>query len=84
MTPRQEEQSIIKEFGKEMQGKLDVHSGKGRLGFRFWNQEKLLELLETEIDELRHEVIHNDSEAIRKECADVANFAMMIWDSTNK
>jgi len=83
MTPRQEEQSIIKEFGKEMQGKLDFHSDKGRLGWRDKDIEIMVKWLDNEVKEL-NDALSESPENLRKECADVANVAMMIWDSTNK
>jgi len=80
----EEEKKLIKEFGREMQGKLDARSSKGRLGWRDKDIDTLLKWLEDEAFELVKAVGEEPEENIRKECADVANVAMMIWDKTNR
>ena len=83
MTPKQQEQELIKEFGKEMQGKMDARSKKGRLGWRENSLKDLSYLLYRELAELEREIWKKkqSKRAIQKECADVANFAMMMWDT---
>lgn len=78
----EEEQELIKEFGKEMQGKLNVRSKKGRLGWRSKDIEDIVTWLHEEVHELVMAIRNEPEENIRKECADVANICLFIWDKT--
>ena len=65
-------------FVKEMVKKLDENNHKGS-----WKDipiNRLIDLLNWEVEELEDETYDIDSnyENIIKECADIANFAMMI------
>lgn len=65
-------------FVTEMETKLDSNNYKGT-----WKNDsinRLFDMLEDEADELFSEIteINVSNENIIKECADVANFAMMI------
>lgn len=87
MTLKQQEQTLIEAFGKEMQKKLDKRSNKGRLGWRKKDIINLYKLLLGEVRELLEAVSKSEgksSKEIRDEAIDVANFAMMIWDKASK
>lgn len=65
-------------FVGEMVEKLDENNHKGTWKDLTFN--KLLDLLDDEVSELEDEVseLNPNYENIIKECADVANFAMMV------
>jgi len=44
----------------------------------------LIEMMELEINELKHELIEMDLNEARRECADIANFAAMIHDNISR
>ena len=79
---RDKEISLITRFGQLMQQKLDERSHKGRLGWRHKGIEEMLGWLKEEAEELLIEIETNPEEA-QRECADVANIAMFIWDKLN-
>jgi len=81
---RKAEQDLIKEFGKEMQGKLDVHSKKGRMGWKDKDVPDLWDELYDEVLELQEALRIGRKRAIQKECADVANICMFIYDKTKQ
>lgn len=65
-----------------MESKLSKNRIKGdRKAWLDTDYQILFDKLQEETEELRHEVYYEDNyEAIISECADVANFAMMIAD----
>jgi len=83
---REKEQQLIKDFGKLMQQKLDERSSKGRLGWRKQDLETLFSWLTEEVGELEEVLQFNpiNPEEVMRECADIANVAMFIWDSPKK
>ena len=71
-----EHDKIIEGFSNTMKIKLDVNGYKSH-----WSEKKnsyLLERLKEEVKDLENALINN--EPILGECADIANFAMMIAD----
>lgn len=68
----------VAKFAKDMDRVLDANSHKG--GWRGCSIEFLKDRLIQETYELVQAVATLDAEHVRKECVDVANFAMMIWD----
>lgn len=75
--------SVVQWFAGRMLDKMGVHSRKGVT----WREEKaswLLERLGDETLELKDAIESRDKEAIIKECADVANFTMMIADNARR
>jgi len=69
----------VLDFATVMQGKLDDNKHKG--GWSKCSQSYLVRRLDEEVTEIKHAIGENyDTEDIIKECADVANFAMMIAD----
>jgi len=70
-------------FSTNMEEKLRVHDeDKGLAGWIDMDPKKLLELLMGEVLELSDVMIGTewDNQKIINECADVANYAMMITD----
>jgi NTP pyrophosphatase (non-canonical NTP hydrolase) len=67
-------------FQRIMFDKLKANRHKG--GWKNASKRELFERLRAELTELQDEMLHGtpDPDAIAKECADVANFAMMIAD----
>ena len=61
-----------------MELKLRKNDHKG--GWSDMTPSQLLDLLETEVQELRGAINEGDPLDIAQECADVCNFAMMIAD----
>lgn len=52
-----------------------------------WDKLRLIELLdrlEDEVIELKDALLMNNYEQSQKECADIANYAMMIYDKRNR
>lgn len=72
----------VKKFAEAMIEKLNEPKNLAKSNWKECNTCYLFDRLEQEVSELRVEIIgDNTSEkAILKECADVANFAMMIAD----
>lgn len=73
----------VREFSNIMSVKLSENSHKG--GWQDMAKEELIHCLRTEVRELEDELEASDGTAeaqlmIRREAADVANFAMMIAD----
>jgi len=66
----------LKDFNVHMKHKLLVHKNKG--GYDRLSLEELTKLLHGEIKELRDDIAANNMVGIINECADVANYAMMI------
>lgn len=69
----------VRQFGKLMEHKLKAHDGK--CGWKHLTLEDLYQMMLKETKDLRDVLDSNDPNAIRFECADVANFAMMIADN---
>jgi len=71
----------LKTFVKIMDGKL--HENLRKPHWRTLSNTQLLLLLDQEILELKEAIKNNYTIShIQRECADVANFAMMISDNT--
>ena len=70
----------VKEFAEQMEQKLQANDHKG--GWRNCTVEELYARLLDEVSELQSELNfpEQDSDAIIAECADIANFAMMVAD----
>ncbi len=66
-------------FAAEMVAKLAENSHKAHWGTEA--NTRLLRRLREEVDELRDALIDGHPREIIRECADVANFAMMIADN---
>ena len=67
-------------FGQAMEEKLEEHADKGEL----WKEQPLSWLLDRlleEVEELKVALIDCTPQNAMRECADVANFAMMIHDN---
>jgi NTP pyrophosphatase (non-canonical NTP hydrolase) len=69
---------VNQKFIKAMQQKLDENDHKP--GWKDEDPQELLYLLTEEVEELRHAILFQGADDIVRECADVANFAMMIAD----
>lgn len=83
----------VKLFADEMENILKQNDHK--LHWSFFSEHSLFLKLQIEMNELKEAIgyldlekslIHEDKvkEAIKKECIDVANFAMMLWDNLEK
>lgn len=70
----------VRRFSLLMELKLRKNDYKG--GWQDVSAAKLLELLEGEVKELREALAEGDALDIAQECADIANYAMMIADVT--
>jgi len=68
----------IKWFNEEMRKKLRLNTHKPDA--RGCYKEDMMEKLLHEVEELTAVINHSDRTAIISECADVANYAMMIAD----
>lgn len=66
----------VVEFSKQMENKLKKNDYKG--GWSNLSAEYLLMLLKKEVSELEAAIQSQSDTDIISECADVANFAMMI------
>lgn len=72
------------DFAQAMEGKLALNRHKGdRAGWLSLTTDKLWTLLQKELVELRAAIETGNAEDIKKEAADVANFAMMIADKAS-
>lgn len=69
----------VKKFTVHMENKLRKNDHKG--GWNEWNSDDLFDLLLEEKNELEEALDIGDPYDIIDECADVANFAMMIADN---
>ena len=71
-------------FAMAMTNKLQLPRNMEKGGWCSANVtlDELWAFLENEMDELEAEFVHgtDNNAAVRDECLDVANFAMMIWD----
>ncbi len=72
--------SAVAAFAREMEMKLREHDHH-RTGWTGFSKQWLLERLALEMLELSRAICSGDDAAIRKEAADVGNFAMMIHDN---
>jgi len=73
-------QYVLK-FAERMEAKLSMNRHKGdRGGWLAASPEVLLHRLKQELKEMEDAFWKGDAEATANECADVANFAMMIAD----
>ena len=70
----------VRRFSLLMELKLRKNDHKG--GWSTVTPFTLLDLLEGEVKELREALRHGDPLDIAQECADVANYAMMVADVT--
>ena len=76
-----DEQTAVLTFALRMHAKLNQNRHKGgRPNWLATRVEVLLDRLGEELFELQEAQRGGDAEAIANECADVANFAMMISD----
>jgi NTP pyrophosphatase (non-canonical NTP hydrolase) len=66
----------LQDFIVHMKHKLLVHKNKG--GYERLTLEELFKLLQGEMKELRVDIDSKNMTGIINECADVANYAMMI------
>jgi len=66
----------LEDFAIHMKHKLLVHKNKG--GFERLSSEELVKLLKKEVKELEVSLEAKDNGNTIRECADVANYAMMI------
>ena len=74
---------VVQWFAARMLDKMQVHRHKGAT----WRQERVSRLFKRmlgEIEELAEAMAARDKDAIIKECADVANFVMMIADNARR
>ena len=72
----------LKLLTKEMKSKIDRDEQKGT-----WENVpigRLLEMLKVEVKELENALLSEPKDNIIKECADVANFAMMIAGNSRR
>jgi len=75
---------IVLEFAMEMEKKLRKHDqDRGPLGWRESEIGYIFYGLDKEFHELRH-AVGSKTENVQSEAADVANFAMMLWDMHRK
>ena len=76
-----DEQTAVLTFAMRMHAKLNgnMHKG-GRVNWINTRLEVLQSRLDDEVLELQEALKHGSAEDIANECADVANFAMMIAD----
>lgn len=71
----------VMEFAQRMEGKLARNRHKGdREGWLGCDVRNLIAALKTELNEMEAEALAGNAEAAANECADVANFALMIAD----
>ena len=85
--------NTVRQFAEEMEKGLADHDGdRGERGWIDEGPTALFYSLEDEVEELREALNavdwgepanSYDQDAVRKECADIANFAMMIVDVVN-
>lgn len=68
----------LREFADEMEKKLAQNDHKS--SWLALPVEALLRKLEIELEELKVAVQFESPEDAQRECADVANFALMLWD----
>lgn len=81
MSEKTTEQCVV-EFGRLMEAKLAKNRRKGdRAGWLNLAPLELLRLLRGEVDELTAALEAGTADDVESECADVANFAMMVSDS---
>ncbi len=73
--------TMVRKFGVHMMNKMADNDDKGVFENRPYN--KLLDLLDDEVWELRAAVVAGNLDEITQEAADVANFAMMIAYKAN-
>ncbi len=72
----------IKQFAYIMETKMMMNEHKG--GHQRLRIEELMKLLHQEIRELKGAIDENNYKSVMLECADVANYAMMIADKCAK
>ena len=73
-------QNSILSFAVIMQKKLEANAGKG--GWEDCSFEYLVKRAKEELTEVENAITQNKScHVVQKECADVANFMMMIADN---
>lgn len=81
MSEKTTEQCVV-EFGRAMEAKLAKNRRKGdRAGWLKLAPPELLRLLRGEVEELAMALESGTADDVESECADVANFAMMVADS---
>jgi len=74
------EKEIVEIFAKEMQKKIELrHNRYTPLGWRTMDKKRIISLLKGELAELEEE-----GADVKQEAIDVANYAMFLWDMTEK
>lgn len=82
MSTESEEKQAVHRFTKTMNNKLRKNCSKRH--WRTLSNTGALFYLEKEVDELRRALMNGDLNNIMEECADVANFAMMLHDNAQQ
>jgi len=82
MSRKLEELKIVSALKAPMLEKLRSNGHKPH--WRECSINDLIEMMEGEIQELKDELIEMNLEEALRECADIANFAAMIYDNINK
>ncbi len=73
---------VVREFAIEMEKKLAKNDHKTE-----WNKLPLaafVRRLQNEVEEMKMAIEYETPEAVTKECADIANFALIIADRANR
>jgi NTP pyrophosphatase (non-canonical NTP hydrolase) len=73
-------QTVVNDFAGDLTAML-IANGK-ELGWRGMSQRWLIQRLREEVEELERALDQHEIKGLRKECLDVAAFAMMIRDGT--
>ena len=73
---------VVNSFAERMQSKLDKNIDKR--GWEHCSDAYLLDRVLEEFHELKQAVVTGNVEEIKNEAADLANFAMMVFDNAGK
>lgn len=75
------EQELIQEFALKMNEKLDMRKNRYQpMAWKSMDLKRLIKLLKGELEELEESFNENNTEGIREEAIDVANFALFIHE----
>lgn len=82
---KQQEEDVIVSFNKAMGNKISERHNRYRpMGWSTMDLKRLLKLLKGEIEELEEAIKEKDTEHIKDESIDVANYCMFIWHKQNE
>ncbi len=82
---KQQEEDVINLFNKAMGHKISERHNRYRpMGWSTMDIKRLIKLLKGELEELEEAIAQKDTQHIKDEAIDVANYCMFLWYKQNE